>query len=312
MLSLIISLLHLPINIYTVFVIEQRFGFNHTTLKLWATDLIKSLLLSCLLLASLLYVILWFMEASGRLWWIYAFLSVSLFQLSLIYIYPIWLAPLFNKFTPLTDGPLKTAIDSLCHRLRFDLAGVSVMDGSKRSAHANAHFTGFGRNRRVVLFDTLIDSLKIHEVVAVLAHEIGHAKRGHIKRSVAVSLACMLPCFWAISKLMLYPPLFQAFGFDHTSNHAALVVFVFATGPIMYLLSPLFSLLSRRFEYEADRFVVEALGKHDDLAGALLTISKKSLSNINPHPWYSFFHYSHPTLVERIQAMKDYQATLTA
>lgn len=302
-LSAILSLLQLPLGYYATFHIEQRFGFNRMTLALWIGDIAKNTLMSALLVSPLLYGLFWFMDTAGQLWWIYAFLFVAAFQFLLIYVYPILIAPIFNKFTPIAEGDLKRGIEEMCARLGFTMAGVLVMDGSRRSAHANAHFTGFGKNKRIVLFDTLIGSLGHPEILAVLAHEIGHEKRAHIKKAMALSLAFLLPSFWILSRLMSYPPFFEAFGFDAVSYHAGLTVFAFASGPVTYFLSPLFSALSRRYEYEADRFAVEAVGGAGDLCNALLCMSKKSLSNLTPHPYYSFFHYSHPTLIERMEAM---------
>jgi STE24 endopeptidase len=305
-LSLIVSVLNLPFGLYSTFVIEERFGFNKMSFGLWVKDQIKGLILSLLLMTPLLYGLFWFMDASGPLWWVYAFLFVSFFQLLLMYIYPAWIAPWFNKFSPLDEGQLREAIETLARRLEFKTAGIFLMDGSRRSAHGNAYFTGFGKNKRIVLFDTLINNLKDEQTVAVLAHEIGHQKKNHIKKSLAFSMLITLAGFWILSVLLDYQPLFLAFGFEQTSYHGALIIFSFVSAPVTYFLSPFFSLLSRKHEYEADRYAVDAVGGYQPLSEALLSLSKKSLSNLTPHPWYSFFHYSHPTLHERISAMKRY------
>lgn len=180
------------------------------------------------------------------------------------------------------------------------------MDGSRRSTHGNAYFIGIGANKRIVLFDTLVDELEVPQAVAVLAHEIGHSKRGHIRKSLVLSLFLTLVGFWLLHQLMLLPEFFAAFGFTQPSNHAALAIFSFAATPFIYFLSPLTSMLSRKFEYEADRYAIDLVGNATDLSMALLTLSKRSLSNLTPHPLYSFFHYSHPTLAERLRAMQLY------
>jgi len=303
-LSLIFSILNLPFSLYSVFGIEERFGFNKMTFKLWFFDLLKNLLVSAIILIPLLYGLFWFMDATGELWWLYAFFFLSATQLVLMYVYPVWIAPMFNKFTPMPEGELKNQIERLAKKVNFKTSGIFLMDGSKRSTHGNAYFTGFGANKRIVLFDTLVDSLKDPETLAVLAHEMGHEKKKHIKKSLGVSLLMTLIGFWLLSLLISYEPLFLAFGFNSISYHGALIIFSFIASPITYFLTPLFSVMSRKFEYEADRFAVKATGSAEPLINALIGLSKKSLSNLNPHPLYSFFHYSHPTLAERIEAMK--------
>jgi len=221
-----------------------------------------------------------------------------------MYVYPVWIAPLFNKFTPLAEGALRDTIFAVAEKVGFKTSGIFVMDGSKRSSHGNAYFTGFGKNKRIVLFDTLIENLGDAGTVAVLAHEMGHQKKNHIKKLLCLSLLIMLVGFWILSLLINYLPFFEAFGFKQTSYHGALIIFSFAAAPVTYFLSPLISVLSRRFEYQADRFAVAATGNGTDLTEALLALSKKNLSNLTPHPWFSFFHYSHPTLHERLRAIQ--------
>lgn len=303
-LTFILSIFQIPFELYSTFVIEERFGFNKTTWKVWFTDKLKGIVVGLIILLPMLYGLFWFMDSAGKFWWIYAFLFITGLQLLVMYIYPVLIAPLFNKFEPLEDGELKKAIFTLAEKVSFKTSGVFLMDGSRRSGHGNAYFTGFGKNKRIVLFDTLIESLSTEQTVAVLAHEMGHEKKAHIKKSLLLSLVIMFFTFWVLSLLINYLPFFEAFGFDSVSYHGALIIFAFAFEPVTYFLTPLFSSLSRRFEYQADAFAVNAVGNSEDLSQALLSLSKKNLSNFTPHPLYSFFHYSHPTLHERIGAMK--------
>ncbi|KAA3657395.1 MAG: M48 family peptidase [Calditrichaeota bacterium] len=305
-LSLIFSLSSLPFSIYSTFVIEERFGFNKMTWKLYLIDMIKGVLLSALLLTPLLYALFWFMDTSGSLWWIYAFALFAAFQLLMVLIYPTFIAPLFNKFSPMEDGDLKEKIISLADKIGFRTNGIFVMDGSKRSRHSNAYFTGLGKSKRIVLFDTLVDSMDERELLGVLAHEIGHEKKNHIKKGMLLSMVSMALGFWVLSLLLPFTPFYQAFGFESNSYHAAIILFSFCSGPFTFFLSPLRSKLSRRYEYEADRFAVTATGGAEGLKSALLQLSKDNLSNLTPHPWYSAYHYSHPTLAERIAAMDNF------
>jgi len=302
--SFIFSLLHLPLELYSIFVLEERFGFNRTTFKLWFCDLLKSIVLSLLLGLPLLCALFWFIEAAGPFWWVYSFVLTAIFELFVAMLYPTWIAPLFNKFTPLPDGALKEAVRALIERVGFEASGLFVMDASKRSTHGNAYFTGFGRSKRVVLFDTLLRSLTNEQVVAVLAHEIGHQKKHHLKKSILLSLVVTLIGFYVLSILMRSAPAFQAFGFAGPSLGGALILLSFLSAPFVFFLSPLLSALSRRFEYEADRFVLQSGVGVDNLIQGLMALSKESLANLVPHPWYSFFHYSHPTLAERIRELK--------
>ncbi len=302
--SLSFYFLSLPFSLYSTFVIEESFGFNKTTPKLWIFDQIKSILISSIFLVLMVAGLLWFMSTTGDRWWIYGFIFVATIQLFLVYIYPLWIAPLFNKFTELSDEELKNKIQEVTKKAGYKAEAVFVMDGSRRSKHANAYFTGFGKGKRIVLYDTLIETLNENQLLSVLAHEIGHEKLNHIKKGLLMSLAILLVGFYIINLLINYEPLFFAFGFDRTSYHGALVLFSFASAPITFWLSPLFSRLSRIHEYEADSFAVKIMNSITGLKTALVELSKKSLSNFTPHPLYSFFHYSHPTLHERIKAME--------
>jgi len=250
------------------------------------------------------------MQSFEKNWWLYAFVTVAVFQIVLMIIFPVFIAPIFNKFEKLKDEDLASDINSLAKKLEFESRGIFQIDGSKRSAHANAYFAGFGKARRIVLFDTLIEKLSKSEICAVLAHEIGHAKKHHIVKSVIMALFFLFLSFYVASLLLNSNMFFNAFGIDLPSSYALLVLLSVAFEPIMFFLSPLTSIFSRKNEYEADRFAVDSVGNSSDLEFALAKLSTESLSNLNPHPWFSFFHYSHPTLVERIKAMKDYELSL--
>jgi STE24 endopeptidase len=300
----------LPIRLYSTFGIETRFGFNRMTPRLFALDTLKGLALSAAIGLPVLLGLFWFMDKAGSLWWIWAFLAMTAFQLVMSLLYPLLIAPLFNKFTPLEEGALRERILALSSTLGFRTSGIFVMDGSRRSRHSNAYFTGIGRVKRIVLFDTLIKRMNEEEILAVLAHEIGHEKRRHVQKGLIVSMIMSLTGFWILSLLLPYLPLYQAFGFKSASYHAILVLLAFCSGPFTFFLSPLGSIWSRRHEYEADRFAVEGVGGADGLKGALMRLTKDNLSNLTPHPLYSFCHYSHPTISERLAAIEAHAEKL--
>jgi STE24 endopeptidase len=224
-------------------------------------------------------------------------------------LYPLVIAPLFNRFTPLAEGRLRDRILDLARRLAFRTKGIFVMDASRRSRHGNAYFTGLGPVKRVVLFDTLVSTMSEEEILAVLAHEIGHERRHHVQKSLALSIALGFAGFWVLSLLVPWTPLYEAFGFGKASSHAIPVVLAIAAGPFTFPFRPLASLWSRRHEYEADRFAVDGTGGAQGMVGALLRLSKDNLINLTPHPWYSFYHYSHPTTAERVAALEAYART---
>ncbi|MCY4485089.1 MAG: M48 family metallopeptidase [Spirochaetaceae bacterium] len=312
------TLLTLGIRLYGQFVIEERFGFNRMTVATFFFDVLKSLLLTLVLGVPLLLGLFWFMAETGDFWWIWAFCFVAAFQLLVNYLYQPLIAPLFNKFRPLAEGTLKERLVTLAERLRFRVKSVLVMDGSRRSGHSNAYFAGFGGAKRIVLFDTLLGTLDEPQVEAVLAHEIGHEKRRHVLKHVALSLLLTLLGLWLISVLLHQPALFAAFGFHaagagagagQPSSHAALVILSLLWGPATFFLQPAANAWIRRHEYEADRYAARATGGAGALAGALITLSRDNLSNPHPHPWYSAYHYTHPTLAERLRALHRYAAT---
>lgn len=298
------SALGIPTALYSQFVIEQRFGFNRTTLRLFLLDRLKGGLISLLLGAVVLLVLFVFMDRAGSLWWLYAGGVIVAFQVVLLVLYPTLIAPLFNRFVPIGEGEVRARLAALVGRLGYRLRGIFVMDGSKRSRHSNAYFTGLGPVKRIVLFDTLLDQLDTAEIEAVVAHEIGHERLRHVPQRLALSVAATGVGLWILSLLLDYAPLFAAFGVREPSHHAALVLFSLLAGPFTFWLGPLSALWSRRHEYAADRFAAASVAP-GPLAGALIKLSRDNLANLSPHPWYSFYHYSHPTLVERLQALRS-------
>jgi STE24 endopeptidase len=298
------ALFGLPFDAYRTFVIEQRFGFNRTRWSTFTLDKVKGLVLAVLLGGPLLAVVLGFFNYAGaRSWWICWVVS-TLFVLAVQFIAPRWIMPLFNKFELLAEGELKTAILDYARSIGFCLQSIFVMDGSKRSSKANAFFTGFGRHRRIVLFDTLIASHTVPELLAVLAHEMGHFKKKHILKMLTVSVAHLGLMFGALSVFISYPGLFEAFFVEKPSVHAGLVFFALLYSPMDTLLGVFSQILSRRHEYEADRFAVLTTGNGAAMIQALKKLSVNNLSNLQPHPFYVFLHYSHPPVLQRIEAIE--------
>ena len=302
-LSLIFYLINLPFKLFLQFRIEEKFGFNRMDLRVFVLDQLKELVISAFLLIAVLGGLFFFMDKAGELWWIIASAGIIGFQIVLSILYPLVIAPLFNKFTPLEDGELKDTLKKMADSNHFEVKGIFVMDGSRRSSHSNAYFTGLGKIKRIVLFDTLVEKLSPPQLSGVLAHEIGHEKGHHLLKSLLLSFFVTVLAFFIIDQLMNYLPLYRAFGFHRVSYHAVLVILSFCSGPFTFFLSPLFTMWSRKHEYEADRFAVKALNNREDLKTGLIILAKDNLSNLTPHPLYSFFHYSHPALAERLKAI---------
>ena len=305
-----LSIPGLPFAWYAQFKIEERFGFNTTTMKTWFLDHIKGLLLTLLLGYPLLVLVLKLIEWTGANWWLWAAAVVIAFQLLLLLIAPAIIMPLFNKFTPLPEGALRQRLFALARRTGFSTRAIDVMDGSKRSRHSNAFFTGFGRFRKIALFDTLIAQLSEPEVESVLAHEIGHYKKRHVIKMLSISIAGVFVAFAAIALLARQQWFYHAFGFEHHAGFAAanvvpaILLFALLGGTITFWISPFVHGWSRHFEYEADAFARAAMGETQSLIQALRKLSEKNLSNLTPHPLYSSFYYSHPTLLERERALQ--------
>ena len=299
------SALSLPFSLYSTFVIEERFGFNKTTPKTFVLDLLKSLLLGILLGGPLLLGVLAFFQYAGPLAWLYCWIVATLFLLVVQFIAPTWIMPMFNKFTPLEEGELKGAIMSYASSVKFSLKDVFVMDGSKRSSKSNAFFTGFGKNKRIALFDTLIRQHTVPELVAVLAHEIGHYKKRHIIQGMVISVAHMGVMFYLLSLFVSERGLSDAFLMEHTSIYAGMIFFGMLFAPIEFLLSYLMHILSRRNEFQADKYSAETYRQPAAMIDALKKLSVHNLSHLTPHPLYVALNYSHPPVLERIRALKQ-------
>jgi STE24 endopeptidase len=305
--AMLLSVAGLPTDLYSTFGLEAKFGFNKTTVGLYIGDRLKGLLLGLVIGVPFLWAILWLMDAMGAYWWFWAFAFVTMFQLVMLVIFPTFIAPWFNKFEPLNEGEFRDRILALADKLGFQTSGIFTMDGSKRSAHSNAYFTGIGKAKRIVLFDTLIEQMTPEQGLAVLAHEMGHYKLKHIRRMLLVQLIFLFSGFYLLSLLLDAQWFFSAFNLT-PSNHAALVLFSLVAGPATFYLAPLMNRLSRRHEYEADRFAADTLDAAQPMAEALINLTVKNLSNLHPHPWYSAYHYSHPTPAERIGALRQVRA----
>jgi STE24 endopeptidase len=298
-------ILSLPFSIYSTFVIEEQFGFNKTTPKTFVTDRLKSLMLTVLLGGPLLAGVIAFFEFGGPWAWVWAWLIVTAFTLIIQFIAPTWIMPLFNKFEPLEDGELRQKIRDYAAEVRFPLRGVYVMDGSKRSTKSNAFFTGFGKNKRIALFDTLIEKHTPEELVAVLAHEIGHYKKKHIPKNMTISILHTGIMFALLSLFLQVPGLFEAFYMEQMSVYAGLVFFGLLYAPVEMLLSAGMQLLSRKYEFEADAFAAKTLENPEAMVDVLKKLSKDNLSNLTPHPFYVFLNYSHPPVLERIKSIRN-------
>jgi len=302
--SFILSFLMFPFSVYFEFVIEKKYGFSNMTARMFITDIIKSTIIGIIISFPLLLALFWFVDRTGDLWWIFAFIFTAIFQIILMILYPLVIAPIFNKFQKLEEGSLTERLFKLASKLDFNISGIFKMDGSKRSRHSNAYFTGIGKSKRIVLFDTLLNLLGDNEIEAVLAHEIGHYKKRHVIQIITFSLAVVFCGFFIISLLLNYEPLFAAFGFAGSSTYGIITLIMLYSSPFTFLLAPLFNFFSRKNEYEADRFAVLAVENKESLKNALLKLGKDNLSNPVPHPLYSFFYYSHPVLSERLKAIE--------
>jgi STE24 endopeptidase len=303
------SLVGLPFGIYATFGIEARFGFNQTTWQTYIKDKVKALILSVLLGGPLLLVILGFFEYAGPNAWWYCWIITTVFILVVQFIAPTWIMPLFNRFDPLPEGELRDAITAYARSIDFALENIFIMDGSKRSTKSNAFFTGFGKHRRIVLFDTLIEKHSVDELVAVLAHEMGHFKKGHIRKLMLMGIVQAGIMFFVLSFFISDPRLFAAFYVPDVSVYAGLIFFGMLYTPLAGILGLIMQAISRAHEYAADRFAVDTAPQSGELATALKKLSVHNLSNLLPHPFYVFLNYSHPPVLERIAAIEK-QASL--
>ena len=300
---LLLSVPSLPFEWWEQFRLEEKFGFNKSTVGLWVMDKIKGTVLMFAIGFPLLWALLSLVTWTGPSWWLWGFGLMFGFQLLMLVLYPKLILPLFNKLTPLPEGDLRGRLLALGDRTGFRASTIEVIDGSKRSGHSNAYFTGFGRFRRIVLFDTLIAQLTAEELEAVLAHEIGHYRRGHIPKMIAMSAVMMFGGFGVIAWLARSSWFNPSFGFPAGELAPSFLLFGLLSGLVTFWFSPLMNALSRKHEYEADAFASQAVGGPAAMVGALRKLAQKNLSNLTPHPWFSAFHYSHPTLVEREGAL---------
>ena len=294
------AIVDLPFNFYHIFGIEERYGFNTRTVKIWVTDLLKSLIITVILGVILLSLLLIMVGYIGGSWWVWAWLIFFLFQILMSIIYPTLIAPIFNKFTPVGDNELDKAIRELAEREGINVKGIFQMDATRRSRHTNAYLSGLGRSKRIVLFDTLLESHKNDEILAVLAHEIGHLKKGHIRKQLIIRCIASFILFFLASRMISWDFMYDSFGFSSTPVYVGLFLVAIIWEPVGFFLSPLFMSISRRFEREADHYVYRALKSTEPLARALKRMALDNLANLYPHPLYVRFNYSHPPLLERI------------
>lgn len=293
-----------PFSYYKTFVIEEKYGFNKSTKKLFWLDKLKGLFLTIILGGLILALIIWFYQKTGTSFWLYTWLFIAVFSIFMTLFYSSLIVPLFNKQSPLEDGKLKTEIDNFAKKVGFKLDNIFVIDGSKRSTKANAYFSGFGAKKRIVLYDTLINDLETNEIVGVLAHEIGHYKKKHVFVNMLLSILLTGLTLFILSLFINNSLLSEALSVSKPSFHIGLIAFGVLYTPISEITSLLMNLLSRKFEYQADNYAKEKFDG-EALISSLKKLSKNSLSNLTPHKWYVFWHYSHPTLLERVLNLKD-------
>ena len=309
--QLVSALLELPFSIYETFFVEQRFGFNRTTPATFIADMVKQGLLMLAFGVPLVAVILWLMEVAGPLWWLWAWLVWMGFTLLMTWAYPTFIAPLFNRFTPLTDAGLRERIERLLKRCGFRASGIFVMDGSKRSGHGNAYFTGLGRNKRIVFFDTLLETLEPDEIEAVLAHELGHFRRKHVQKRMFVMALMSLGGLALLGWLIQQPAFFTGLGVPEPSTYMGLLLFMFVTPVIGTFIQPLAAAFSRRHEFEADEFAAQETDA-DHLVRALVKLYRENASTLTPDPLYSAFHDSHPPAPVRVGHLSSRMQTAGA
>ena len=294
----------IPLSLYRTFVIEERFGFNKMTPKLFWADFAKSLVLGIALGLPLIATVLWLMERMGEWWWLYAWLTWMAFNIVMLAVYPTWIAPLFNKFSPLTDAAMKERVERLLDRCGFKVKGLMVMDGSRRSSHGNAYFTGFGKTKRIVFFDTLLSRLEPPEVEAVLAHELGHFKLKHVIKRIVWIFAASLGFLWLLGWVLDKPWFYQGLGVESQSTAMALVLFSIVVPVFTFLFQPLSAMMSRKHEYEADAFAAQYTPAAD-LVSALVKLYKDNASTLTPDPLHSAFYDSHPPATLRIARLQQ-------
>ncbi len=305
--SFLLFLIELPFDYYHTFVLENRYGFNTSTKRTWIGDQVKGALISFILLSFLIAVVLWTIKFSPGYWWMWAFLSVSVIQLLLTALYPVVIAPLFNKFEPLEDQILEKKVGSLMESSGFKVKGIFQMDAGKRSRHTNAYFTGLGKSKRIVLFDTLLASHPHDEILAVLSHEVGHYKGKHIIKQLLLFEISLMVGFYVAYLLLDWKQMYTTFGFSGIKPYAGLFFLSIFWGKAGFFLKPVYMAVSRKFERAADLFAARLLGSGESLATALKRMVADNLSNLNPHPLYVWFNYSHPPILDRIRKLESYK-----
>ena len=302
-LSVLANLSHMPFGLYDTFVIEERYGFNRMTLRMWILDLLKSVTVQFLLGGLVLWLLLTLVVHGGGSWWVWAWMVVGGFELMMLWLYPVVIAPLFNKFEPIQNLGLVERIKNLMEKVGLRVKAVLKMDAGKRSKHTNAYFTGVGKTKRIVLFDTLLESHPEEEILAVLAHEVGHWKRKHVLKQIILLEVLSFAVFYIVSKLFKWPLLYETFGFEEPTLYIGIFLIGALLSPLGYFAQPLESAISRRFEREADDFVLELTKTAEPMRNALKRLASDNLANLIPHPLYAWFYYSHPPLVERIERL---------
>jgi len=302
-LSIFTNLLHVPFNLYDTFVIEDRYGFNAMTFQIWILDLFKSIALLAILGGLLLCLLLALVIYGGETWWVWAWIGVGGFELLMLWLFPVVIAPLFNKFEPIENKGLEHRIGTLMEKVGLRAKGVFRMDAGKRSKHTNAYFTGIGRSKRIVLFDTLLASHTEEEILAILAHEAGHWKKKHTLKQILLLELFSLVFFYAVAKLLDWHLLYQTFGFQEPIPYVGLFLIGALLSPLGYFAQPLESAISRRFEREADDFALDLMRTAEPMRSALKRLAVDNLANLVPHSLYAWFYYSHPPLVKRISRL---------
>jgi len=304
-LSLLTNLSHIPFGLYDTFVIEERYGFNRMTLRMWILDFLKSTVILFLLGGLILWLLLTLVIHGGEAWWVWAWMLVGGFELMMLWLYPVIIAPLFNKFEPIQNLGLVERIRNLMEKAGLRVKAVLKMDAGKRSKHTNAYFTGVGKTKRIVLFDTLLESHPEEEIISVLAHEVGHWKKRHVLKQIIFLEMLSFAVFFTVDSLLNWPLLYQTFGFTQPTVYIGIFLIGALLSPLGYFAQPLESAISRRFEREADDFVLELTKTAEPMCNALKRLASDNLANLIPHPLYAWFYYSHPPLVERIERLKS-------
>ena len=305
---LIDEIIEIPLAIYSTFTLEEKYGFNKTTAKTFIQDLIKNLSISVIFASTLYAVVISIIERLGDNWWIYAFVAVFLFQAIVFYLYPVLILPLFNKLEPITDEKFKEPIEKLLNKINFKAKGLFVMDGSLRSSHGNAFFTGFGNNKRIVFYDTLLETITPKEMESILGHELGHYKLGHIRRTLISSIFFGFLGFYILGQVFMADQFFYGHGLDEVTLYSKFLLFYLVIGSYTFFTKPLTSYISRQREFAADDFSIEYTEVESMISG-LLKLSKDNASNLTPDPLFSSYYYSHPPIAERVKSLEAKKKT---